>query len=163
MKIEIMNENWGIPSFSGHFSEFEQKVFRSLKISFPTYPQYRSIRRPNSIQLWPKMTNNIEAIHIFCYCNIVTNPYDTKKNSWIKFCWTYPGFKGRSVIRPSSFRYKAIWWPYNGTWPYNGQKSLWPYKSRSSRFFKTPKGLVSDKRPWPYNRGNTVWIFLKIH
>ena len=39
---------------------------------------------------------------------------------------------------------------------YNGQKSLWPYKSRSSRFFKTPKGLVSDKRPWPYNRGNTV-------
>ena len=79
-----------------------------------------------------------------------------KKNSWIKFCWTYPGFKGRSVIRPSSFRYKAIWWPYNGTWPYNGQKSLWPYKSRSSRFFKTPKGLVSDKRPWPYNRGNTV-------
>ena len=25
------------------------------------------------------MTNNIEAIHIFCFCSIVTNPYDTKK------------------------------------------------------------------------------------
>ena len=36
------------------------------------------------------------------------------------------------------------------------------FKSRSSRFFKTPKGLVSDKRPWPYNRVNTVDYRLKF-
>ena len=79
-----------------------------------------------------------------------------QKTSWIKFCWTYPGFKGRSVIRPSSFRYKAIWWPYNGTYGLITDTRPWPYISRSTRFFKTPKGLVSDIWPWPYNRGNTV-------
>ena len=35
---------------------------------------------------------------------------------------------------------------------------LWPYKLQPTRFFKTPKYLVSDTRPWPYNRGNTVGI-----
>ena len=34
---------------------------------------------------------------------------------------------------------------------------LWPYNGQPTRFFKTPKGLVSDTRPWPYNRGNTVY------
>ena len=33
---------------------------------------------------------------------------------------------------------------------------LWPYNGQPTRFFKTPNGLVSDTRPWPYNRGNTV-------
>ena len=43
-------------------------------------------------------------------------------------------------------------------WPYNGNRRPWPYKVSSTRFFKTPmypNGLISDTKPWPYNRGNT--------
>ena len=28
-----------------------------------------------------------------------------------------------------------------------------PFKGASTRFFETPNGLISDARPWPYNRG----------
>ena len=40
---------------------------------------------------------------------------------------------------------------------------LWLYNGQPTRFFKTPNGLVSDKRPWPYNRGNTVPIIGTDH
>ena len=151
MKIEVFHHLMDI------FPEFEQKVFWSLKILFPTYPQYRSIRRPNSIQLWPKMTDKQYRSYSYFFDTAISQPIlMIQKTSWIKFCWTYPGFKGRSVIRPSSFRYKAIWWPYNGTYGLITDTRLWPYISRSTQFFKTPKGLVSDIWPWPYNRGNTV-------
>ena len=33
---------------------------------------------------------------------------------------------------------------------------LWHYELQPTRFFKTSNGLVSERRPWPYNRGNTV-------
>ena len=152
-----------IPSFNGHFSWIWTEGVLVTKES-----NFRHIRStvPSEGLIWStydQKWQNIEAIHYFCYCNIVTNPYDTK-NSWIKFCWTYPGFKGRSVIRPSSFRYKAIWWPYNWTYGLITDTRPWPYKSRSSRFFKTLNGLVSDTRPWPYNRANQslssvfIWI-----
>ena len=41
-------------------------------------------------------------------------------------------------------------------------KKIWPHlrhgliKSPQLDFCKTPDGLLSDTRPWPYNRGNTV-------
>ena len=41
-------------------------------------------------------------------------------------------------------------------WPYNGTLRPGPYIIRNVRFFKTPEGLISDKRPGPFMRGNTV-------
>ncbi len=37
-------------------------------------------------------------------------------------------------------------------WPYNGNRRPWPYQVSSTRFFKTPNGLISDTRLWPYNQ-----------
>ena len=40
---------------------------------------------------------------------------------------------------------------------------LWPYNGQPTQFFKTPNGLVSDTRPWPCNRGNTVVKYHAIY
>jgi len=46
-------------------------------------------------------------------------------------------------------------------WPCITNTRPWLYKSSLTRFFKAPNGLVWEKRPWPYNRGNTAIVMLK--
>ena len=43
-----------------------------------------------------------------------------------------------------------------GGGPYNEKIRPGPYIRSKSRFFETGVGLISDIRPGPYNRGNTV-------
>ena len=59
------------------------------------------------------------------------------------------------VIRPNPFDYYGHPGPYNGRGPYNGFIRPGPYINQNFLIFETWVGLITDRRPGPYIRGNT--------